>query len=118
MIDGFDIRSINVKYLRSNIGLVTQEPVLFNCSIRDNILYGVEDDFYENDDAVLFDRIIPAAKAANIHNFIINLPQVNYFIYYTIESRLSKLIRTTGSSDNQIEIKIQIKTCFKKKRSN
>ncbi|XP_075237871.1 ATP-dependent translocase ABCB1-like [Lycorma delicatula] len=77
MIDRFNIRSINVRYLRSNIGLVTQEPVLFNCSIKDNILYGLQDDLDEDNDNDIYnmDQVIGAAKAANIHNFIINLPQ-------------------------------------------
>jgi len=56
--------------LRNNIGLVTQEPVLFDCSIRENISYGVS--FSD----VPFDAIVEAAKKANAHNFIMSLPQV------------------------------------------
>ena len=40
MIDGKDIREYNVKALKKQIGLVMQEPILFNMSIKDNILYG------------------------------------------------------------------------------
>ncbi|KAL5240368.1 hypothetical protein ACI65C_007778 [Semiaphis heraclei] len=68
-IDGHDIRKINIRHLRNNIGLVTQEPVLFDCSIRENISYGVSC----ND--VPFDAIVEAAKKANAHNFIMSLPQ-------------------------------------------
>ncbi|XP_060852924.1 ATP-dependent translocase ABCB1-like isoform X2 [Rhopalosiphum padi] len=68
-VDGKDIRSINIKHLRKNIGLVTQEPVLFDCTIRENISYGVSC----ND--VSFDAIVEAAKKANAHNFIMSLPQ-------------------------------------------
>jgi len=60
--------------LRNNIGLVTQEPVLFDCTIKENISYGVS----SND--VPFDAIVEASKKANAHNFIMNLPQVLYKI--------------------------------------
>jgi len=72
MIDGFDIRTLNVTHLRQLIGLVTQEPVLFDCSIRDNIAYGYGD----GQSHVPGDLIIEAAIAANIHDFIIGLPMV------------------------------------------
>ncbi|XP_022171475.1 multidrug resistance protein 1B-like isoform X2 [Myzus persicae] len=68
-IDGHDIRKINIRHLRSNIGLVTQEPVLFDCSIKENISYGV------SGGDVSFDAIVEAAKKANAHNFIMSLPQ-------------------------------------------
>ncbi|XP_008178172.1 multidrug resistance protein 1A isoform X2 [Acyrthosiphon pisum] len=68
-IDGCDIRKINIRHLRNNIGLVTQEPVLFDCSIRENISYGV------SCSDVPFDAIVEAAKKANAHNFIMCLPQ-------------------------------------------
>lgn len=70
-LDDCDIRNINIAHLRENIGLVTQEPVLFDCSIRGNIRYGV----VGNED-VPFDVIVEAAKKANAHSFIMNLPQV------------------------------------------
>lgn len=64
---------MNLCHLRKNIGIVTQEPILFNCSIKDNILYGVDDR------EVTMDEIIDVAKKANIHNFITStLAQVNY----------------------------------------
>lgn len=63
---------MNLCHLRKNIGIVTQEPILFNCSIKDNILYGV------SDREVTMDEIIDVAKKANIHNFITStLAQVN-----------------------------------------
>ncbi|XP_060869944.1 ATP-dependent translocase ABCB1-like isoform X2 [Metopolophium dirhodum] len=68
-IDGYDIRKMNIRHLRNNIGLVTQEPVLFDCSIRENISYGV------SCSDVPFDAIVEAAKKANAHNFIMSLPQ-------------------------------------------
>ncbi|CAF3747797.1 unnamed protein product [Rotaria sordida] len=69
MLDGHDIRSINLKWLRSNIGIVSQEPVLFFGTIEDNIRYGKLDATEE--------EIIAAAKMANAHDFIMQLPQ-NY----------------------------------------
>ena len=65
-IDGRDIKSLNLKWLRSNIGIVSQEPVLFNMSIADNIALGKE--------GVGPKEIREAAKNANAHNFISTLP--------------------------------------------
>ncbi|XP_068936293.1 bile salt export pump [Petaurus breviceps papuanus] len=65
-LDGHDIRSLNIQWLRSNIGIVEQEPVLFSTTIAENIRYGREDATMED--------IIKATKEANIYNFIMNLP--------------------------------------------
>uniref|UniRef100_A0A0A9VZD9 ABC-type xenobiotic transporter n=3 Tax=Lygus hesperus TaxID=30085 RepID=A0A0A9VZD9_LYGHE len=70
MIDDVDISQINVNWLRSHMGLVTQEPILFDSSIRENIAYGAPDPSKVTDD-----DIIQAAKTANIHEFIVQLPQ-------------------------------------------
>ncbi|CAF1337937.1 unnamed protein product [Rotaria sordida] len=69
LLDGHDLRTINVKWLRSIIGLVQQEPVLFNISIRDNIAYG--DTTREFTDAEIYE----AARQADIHDTIIGLAQ-------------------------------------------
>ena len=69
-LDGQDLRNVNLKWLRSQMGIVSQEPVLFNSSIADNIRYGA------NDREVTDEEIEQAAKNANIHNFISSLPQV------------------------------------------
>ncbi|KAK9164536.1 hypothetical protein Syun_005438 [Stephania yunnanensis] len=66
MIDGLDIRSLNLKSTRLRIGLVQQEPVLFSTSLYDNILYGK--------DGASEIEIINAAKAANAHEFISRMP--------------------------------------------
>ena len=66
-IDGTDIRKINLEDLRSMMGIVTQETVLFNESVINNIAYGLEN--YNTGD------VIEAAKAANAHDFIENLPK-------------------------------------------
>lgn len=65
MVDGMDIRTMDVMYLRSEIGLVGQEPVLFDASIRENIAFGKDDATEE--------EIVAAAKVANAHEFISKL---------------------------------------------
>lgn len=66
LLDGHDIKGIDLKWLRGQIGLVNQEPALFATSIRENILYG-------KDDATL-DEITRAAKLSEAISFINNLP--------------------------------------------
>jgi len=66
-IDGLDIRDVTMLSLRGLMGYVTQEVILFNDTVRNNIAYGRSD----ADDA----RVIEAAKAANAHDFISVLPQ-------------------------------------------
>lgn len=69
MLDDACVKDMNVANLRSHIGLVSQEPVLFSYSLAENISYG------DNSRKVEMDEIIEAARQANIHNFIRNLPQ-------------------------------------------
>ncbi|XP_047064093.1 ABC transporter B family member 15-like [Lolium rigidum] len=66
-LDGHDIGTLNVEWLRSQIGLVSQEPVLFATTIKENILFGNE--------AASMKQIVAAAKMANAHDFITKLPQ-------------------------------------------
>ncbi|MGC8862314.1 MAG: ABC transporter ATP-binding protein [Armatimonadota bacterium] len=66
LIDGVDVRKIRLKDLRSQIGVVLQEPFLFNGTIMENIAYAKRDATRE--------EIIRAAKAANAHEFIMRLP--------------------------------------------
>jgi subfamily B ATP-binding cassette protein MsbA len=66
LIDGMDIREVTLASLRSQIGLVTQELILFNDSVRNNIAYGLEE--------MPLEKVIEAAKAAKAHEFIMKLP--------------------------------------------
>ncbi len=66
LIDGIDIRDVKIDSLRRYIGLVTQEPVLFNDTVFNNIAYGMKDKSQE--------EVEQAAKIANAHEFIMNLP--------------------------------------------
>jgi len=65
-IDGLDLRSVELKSLREKIGIVTQETILFNDTVRNNIAYGLED--------CPLERIEEAARAANAHAFINAMP--------------------------------------------
>ena len=69
-LENFDLRDLNLQWLRSQVGIVSQEPVLFDASIAENIRYGAL--FREVSD----EEVIEAAKSANIHSFIESLPQV------------------------------------------
>ena len=66
LFDGHDIRGVTKKSLRNLIGLVTQDSILFNDTVRNNISLGKEDASQE--------EIIEAAKVANAHDFIMQLP--------------------------------------------
>lgn len=67
LVDGCDVRDMDVHWLRSQVGLVSQEPVLFSCTVKENICYG-------NPDATQ-QQVEDAARAANAHSFIQKLPE-------------------------------------------
>ena len=66
LIGGKEVSSLNLKWLRSNVGLVSQEPVLFDTTIAENIRFGKE--------GATMEEIETAAKNANAHDFIMELP--------------------------------------------
>lgn len=75
-LDGRDLRTLNVRWLRENIGIVSQEPVLFGTTIAENIRYGREDATEED--------IERAVREANAYEFISKLPEVRvvgFFLY-------------------------------------
>ena len=67
LIDGVDIRDVKLQSLRSQVAIVTQQTILFNDTVKNNIAYG---DIQRTDE-----DIVNAAKAANAHDFILKLPQ-------------------------------------------
>jgi len=78
-VDGKQINQYNLKWLRQQIGVVSQEPILFQTTIRENILFGR--------DSATDDEIYQAAKMANAHHFIMSLPDVRkllrrFIVYY------------------------------------
>ena len=66
LLDGHDLQALELKFLRKQIGIVPQEPILFDISIKDNIRYGRS--------SATDEEIYAAAEAANIHEFIMSLP--------------------------------------------
>ena len=70
-VGNLDIKTADLYWLRSQMGIVSQEPILFDGSISENIAYG------DNSRQVPFSEITDAATKANIHNFITQLPDVS-----------------------------------------
>jgi ABC-type multidrug transport system fused ATPase/permease subunit len=68
LLDGVNVKELNVGWLRSHIGVVGQEPVLFATTIRENIRYGRQNATQH--------EIEEAAREANAHDFISKLPEV------------------------------------------
>lgn len=68
LLDGVDTRDIRLRSLRSLIGIVSQDTVLFNDTVRHNIAYAADDRFTQA-------QVEAAARAANAHGFIVELPQ-------------------------------------------
>ncbi|MCR4438632.1 MAG: ABC transporter ATP-binding protein [bacterium] len=66
LIDGHDLREVTLESLRRLLGIVTQETILFNDTVRNNIAYGL--------DGVAMEKVIAAARAANAHDFIMEMP--------------------------------------------
>ena len=73
-LDGRDIRTLDINWLRSNIGLVSQEPTLFNLSIYENVCFG--DVSRAN---ISMNEIVDVCTQSNINNRIENLPEVIEF---------------------------------------
>lgn len=67
LLDGFSIDKLQLKWLRSQMASVSQEPSLFSTTIKENRLLGKEDGTHE--------EVVGAAKFSNAHNFICQLPQ-------------------------------------------
>jgi len=67
LLDGHDIRRLDLAFLRGNIGVITQDTYLFNASIRENLLYAKPDASEQ--------ELVSACVKANIHAFIASLPQ-------------------------------------------
>ncbi|NXG46003.1 MDR3 protein, partial [Psilopogon haemacephalus] len=71
LLDGRNARGLNVQWLRAQLGIVAQEPILFDCTIAENIAYG------DNSRQVGQEEIEQAAREANIHSFIESLPKAS-----------------------------------------
>lgn len=62
-----DMKDLNVRWLRDQLGLVSQQPTLFDCSIEDNIRYSLPEASHE--------QVVEVAKQANAHHFIMEFPE-------------------------------------------
>lgn len=75
-LDGHDISKLNVRWLRAQIGLVSQEPTLFASRIWENVAYGLINTPYENEPEEVKRKMVQSAcELANAHDFITNLPE-------------------------------------------
>ncbi|KAM9304532.1 LOW QUALITY PROTEIN: phosphatidylcholine translocator ABCB4-like [Morus bassanus] len=70
LLDGQNAKTQNIQWLRAQIGIVSQEPMLFDCTTAENIAYG------DNSRQVSHEEIVNAANEANIHSFIESLPKI------------------------------------------
>lgn len=76
LLDGHDIRNLNITWLRTQIGYVAQEPALFSTTIRQNIEYGLFNTKWENVSQEEKQKLVEeAAKQSNAHGFISQLPK-------------------------------------------
>lgn len=75
LLDGHNIQSLNLRWLRNQISLVGQEPILFSATIFENIKFGLTGTPFENEsEETIKNRIEEAAKMANAHKFVTSLP--------------------------------------------
>ena len=99
LLDGNEVSKVNVQWLRQQMGIVQQEPILFDTSIKENIAYGDN----ARDD-ISMDEIIAAARKANIHGFISTLPDVSPCYFYInvrhiiIAAKLSRYLESNDTS--------------------
>ncbi|GAV01433.1 hypothetical protein RvY_12146 [Ramazzottius varieornatus] len=93
MVDSVDIRCTNVQNFRAQLAVVEQEPVLFNNTIRENILYALPDDRLTSDE-----ELHAAANVANIHDFMLNLPEK----YSTVVGE--KVVQLSGGERQRVSI--------------
>ncbi len=102
-INNKNLKDMNINTLRSHIGIVSQEPILFDASIKENIAYG------DNSRTVTIDEIYEAARKANIHDFIVSLPQVNMFLLINPKPKLFLILLSVLTSFTGLRYKCWFK---------
>ena len=113
MLDGQITSNLHINWLRSQMGIVSQEPILFDASIRENIAYG------DNSREVPMNEIIEAARKANIHEFISSLPDVSTLLGSALCSCIKAGQKLTASNVNRYMNTLRIavaKTCAERGR--
>ena len=102
---------LQISWLRSQLGIVSQEPVLFDCTIAENIKYG------DNSRDISMEEVIAAAKKANIHNFIEELPLVGIELILNVATSTLVGIRV-GLLFTWFVPELAINCCFLKMTRN
>lgn len=74
LINGISLKALDLKHFRQNVSVVTQEPLLFSCSILENISYGLQDLSTKRKGSLRMGEVVKAAKEANAHEFIMSFP--------------------------------------------
>lgn len=113
LLDGENIKNLKLEWLRSQIGLVTQEPALLSLSIRDNIAYGRD---------ATMDQIEEAAKIAHAHTFIsslekgyetqVNFKQVPFFSPLFLPQKINILFISGGEGWFSFDRRAKDKTIY------
>lgn len=90
LLDGQNIKEVNVTDLRSHIGVVSQEPTLFSTTIAENIAFGHE--------GVTQLEIEKAAKIANSHDFITRFPKVEFTFMFDMNTNAKIFVQRSVSA--------------------
>jgi len=96
-LDGIDIADLDPKYLRSQLGTVSQEPSLFAFSVAENISYGLDDKYF-NSNTDREEKVKKASQLANAHEFVAKFPQV----YETVVGERG--VRLSGGQKQRVAI--------------
>jgi ATP-binding cassette subfamily B (MDR/TAP) protein 1 len=97
-MNGIDIRSLDVAWLRSQIAVIDQDPILPDMTICENIALGIGEDYAGQGSQFIRDRVIEAAKLAKAHEFIINKCEEGY------DTPVRQIHRLSGGQRQRIAI--------------
>ena len=99
-LDGRDIRELNIRWLRQQLGVVSQEPVLFEGTIAENVAMG--------GDGATRDDIVALAKQVNIHEFIMALPKVRQLPVCSIGPTSAELVSVGNATCYPLRVMIPL----------
>lgn len=98
LLDERPLRCLDLKWLRKQIAVVSQEPDLFNTSIYNNIRHGLVRSGVSSDEEEVREAIVAAAKSANIHDIIMEMPDQYNTIVGERGARLSGMLALLSTS--------------------